>query len=246
MKYLFSILFFVFVSCRNEKTKYLKKYSFFENVVISSKAKTISLNNFKSNNNKNGLEYLLDENGFLLEIRNWEKNHINGYSLRYASNNKLNIVAYFENDTMSGNYFELDTVTSKLLYWGDKINFHDGESSENQNKIFRDGKIDLTVSWYHNVRKLDNDIIHLYLPTKHQFPIAKVKILETNTDGYKFGLDTLSESVPPADANEANFYYKLKNKNSKYVTGTITYLLKSDQMNTNSIAGRTTYFKLKL
>lgn len=244
MKYLAIVIFLILFSCKEENIKYLEKYPFFKNVDVFSNANTVSINNFESRKNKNGLEYLLNERGNLLEIRNWKNNHLNGYSYLYSVNNKISIVANFVNDTMSGSYFELDTLNGKLLRWSDKINYHEEESAENQNINFKDGKIDLTTSWFHVIKKINDTTIQILLPTKHQFPLTKVKVIETNEDEYIFTQNNLDENIPFKE--EALIQYNLKNKQAKFITGTITYSLKPNDMNENIITGRTCYFKFKL
>jgi len=237
--YIYIALFLVLASCKNEKDKYLEKYPFFKNVEIYKKTKNVSLNNFTSRNNENGLEYLLNENGSLLEVRNWKNNTLNGYSYLYSSNGKINIIAHFVNDTMSGNYFELDTLNGNIKFWSEKV-VDEGVIVDKNYKRFRNGTIDLTSSSFYQLKKLNDSLVIISLPCKYPFPLSKVLIAETNDKNYTFN----GNEVEIKSRNNIHYYYKIRNKNTKYIIGMASYYIPYNKNVVNVITGRDIFFNL--
>lgn len=234
-------IFLGFVSCKNEKDKYLKKYPFFKNVEIYDKTKTVSLNNFTSHNNENGLEYLLNENGSLLEVRNWKNNTLNGYSYLYSPNGKINVIAHFVNDTMSGNYFELDTLTGNIEFWSDKV-VDEGIVVDENYIRFRNGIIDLTSSSFYQLKKLNDSVVVIGLPCKYPFPFTKVTVEETNNKEYKFS----DNETEIKSKDNVHYYYKIKNRKTKYIVGKASYYRLSKGENDEGITGRDIYFNIEI
>jgi len=86
--------------------------------------------------------------------------------------------------------------------------------------------------------------IWICLPLKYHFPLANVSIIETNKDEYILNTDSIGQKIYSKD--ETNFYYTINNKQAKYVTGTITYKIKPENITKNTIIGRMCYFKFKI
>lgn len=237
--YIYVGLLLGFISCKNEQEKYFEKYPFFKNVEIYDKTKTVSLNNFTSHKNENGLEYLLNENGSLLEVRNWKNNRLNGYSYLYSSNGKINVVAHFANDTMSGNYFELDTLNGNIKFWSQKV-IDEGNVVDEKYIWFKNGTIDLKSSSFYCLKKLNDSIVLISLPCKYPFPFTKVLIEETNDLNYTFN----GNEVEIKSRDSVHYYYNISNKNAKYVMGMASYYRPYNKNEVDVITGRDIFFNL--
>lgn len=230
---------FIFYSCSNEKNKYLKEYPWFTHADVFTNTKTVSLNSFKTRKNKNGLEYLLDIKGQILEVRSWKNNHINGNSILYATNSSPYIIACFKNDTMNGNYFELDTLNGGIVFWAEKQN-KNGVVYDNNYIKFKNNKIDFASSSFYSIKKINDSIVSVSLPCRYPFPFTKVIFTETDDAVYEF-----NGSETEINSNDGiHYYYKINSKNKKYVVGSATYYRLSKGENDTGVTGRVIYFKI--
>lgn len=241
--------FLILVSCSyvEVRKEVPDKYSYFEKTEVFEETKVISLNNFKTRYKKEGLEYLLNYNFQLLEARTWSNNHINGYVILYASNGNPKIVSNFVNDTVSGNYFLLDSLTGKLITWKEKLNMHDGFELDNQVIQLNNDSINYDKSNFYLIERANSDLVRIKIFGSYFYDSFTCQIKETD--------DALEEIKITQDSQAFNFKnntleYKIKNKYSKYIIGRIfNYMIETDTLNKVTKAdtiGVNYYFKKQL
>lgn len=246
---LFIIIPILFLlSCVKEELNYKKLYPFFDSIKINKSDKTISLNNFKSK--KNGLEYLLNQQGNLIEVRNYQDGYLNGNVFSYSTNGKLKGIAEFKNDTMVGNYFLLDTLSGKLKQYRERLNVN-GSIIDNQIINYIDGNIDFKRSHFIRIKKRNEDEFEIQRSGYKGFPYLKIYLTEHDDDQLIFDKNKMTTEIISDDNQTIN--YKVQNKNYKYASG---YLLsyrypyedeiKEKGYKQKEEIGVLTYFKIKL
>jgi len=206
MKYLFSIIFIVAFSCCQEESIYLKKYPYFENVSVHNEEGTVILNNFKSNEVKEGLEYLVDDAGFLIEIRQWKNNYLNGYTARYCKSGKIVMLGHMLNDTLCGDYYSFDTINSSVKEYREYLNIG-GYSTVNQIISLSNGIIDYNASSFYRVNKAESGTYKINLFSKFGNPFIIAKWCSSDTLDYNFYVD--------------KYNYSATSSNGKYIDLTI-------------------------
>lgn len=238
----------VFISCSETKT-IKNKYTWFDNISHINSS-YFSLNNFKPYKHKNGIEYIVNKNGEIIEIRNWKDDYLNGYSFRYSNNGKLYRVGNYINDTINGNFFSFDTITGTLIEYREKAKI-DSSIIDNKVIVFNNGKIDLQKSSFISASMFNNDSVLLVLHSSSRLPYLRMYvteqiILNNNIDFINDG--KLVES-------NSNYYvgYKVMNKESRYLVGCIlNYRIISEEeskktgLDKNEPFGPLKYFRIKL
>jgi hypothetical protein len=221
-------------------------YPFFTKVIEFKETGTISLNNFESIKNKNGLEYLCSNSGKLLEIRNWKNNLLNGNVFSYATNANIKMLGNYVNDTLC-NYYELDTLNGNILFYEEKIKSSLG-ITDNQIIYFKDGKIDENRSYYYVIKPYDKGKYKIFILGKKDFPNLKIVISEINENKFLFESNINSEIIEMNNSNVCT--YIMKNSSAKYLSGYIeNYRYLTDQevkeqgLEKGQTMGRLMYFK---
>lgn len=242
MKYILIFSSIILFSCSEKKEdELLRKYPLFKNVVIYKKDNTATLNNFELNSKKKGLEYLVDLDGNLIEMKNYSNGLKNGLVIHYSKNSKPHIVAHYINDTLSGNFFELDTIGGHITFWSEKLPKH-GRVYDNHYVSFSNGKIDLNRSSFQKIQKINDSIVLLSIPCKYPFPNTKVVFVESDKEDYEYtGNETETKS-----SDGVNYFYKIKDSKEKYILGNIIYSKSPKDENDESVSGRIIYFKLQI
>lgn len=208
MKYLTLALIAVLFCCCENDNKYIKQYPFFKNIEIHKEDGTVTLNNFKSN--KEGLEYLIDTVGHLIEARQWKNNYLNGYLVRYASNGNIMMLGHMINDTLNGSYFSFDTIHGSIKQYREYLNIN-GRNAVNQIIYFKNGKIDFERSTFIKIKKISSSEYRIFLFSNYVNPYLKAYWNESNNCEYEFNkneYDSITESI-------TNKYIKLNINGSK-------------------------------
>ena len=208
-----------------------------------------SLNNFKEGK-KNGLEYVVDKSGRIIKIRQWNNDYKNGYIYCYANNDKLKQLAYFINDTINGNYFELDTVSGSIVEYRELVNYN-GTNIDNQIIHFKDGQIDWESSFFMKVKAVGEKNYELRIFGKIDFPFLTAFFKETdNINGL---LKTTNADFEIVSKDNRSILYEVKKIDAKYAIGCLlNYRYPTDDeilgkgINRLQKIGPLMYFKIKL
>lgn len=213
---LMSLLLF---NCSKEKKSLcLDKYPFFSNAVINKENNTISLNNF--DHEKNGVEYLLHNNGHLLEYRNWNDGMLNGKAVSYSVNGNVKYLTNYVNDTIIDFFYEVDTINPNSFKYTEKIK-NGTDVVENQKVNVVNGKIDLSNSFFYFCKLMYEKKIRIYLLGNKPFSNTKVDVCETHINQYLFK-NTINKRAPEM-LNNTFFDYEIKNRNSKFLVGELIH-----------------------
>ncbi|MFO0358790.1 MAG: hypothetical protein ACK50A_17680 [Sphingobacteriaceae bacterium] len=200
MKYFIPIWSIVlFCGCAKED-RYLKMYPFFKNVSVHKEDGTVILNNFNSENPKEGLEYLIDTAGFLIEARFYKKNYLNGYTARYSRKGKISLLGYMSNDTLNGDYFVFDTLSSSIKQYREYLNMN-GQTTVNQIISFSNGKINYNASSFFRIKKIESELYRITLFSNFRNPFLAAYYCSSDVIEHDFYKDNYSDTIVGSNGN---------------------------------------------
>lgn len=244
-----SVLIFGFIVSCKSPNKFSDKYPSFAHANEFKSSGTVSLNNFNSINDKNGVEYLCSAKGDLLEVKFWKNNMLHGKAVSYSVNKNIKMFGNYVNDTLVDYYYQIDSINGQILTYIEKIKSSLGVS-DNQIISFKEGKIDNNKSYYYTIKKTDPGIYRISLHGRIDFPNCKFFIAEIDKDEFVFDNEAQGEKIDLVDKG-TSFNYLVKDKLlHKFLSGTISnyrYLsddeLKEYDAKKGALMERMLYFK---